>query len=58
MILMAQIFDVIANENARYRRNELESFFHNYPTYRFGSSLLYGKKIEVADVAHCKKYVG
>ena len=25
MILMPQIFDVIANENARYKRNELES---------------------------------
>ena len=24
MILMPQIFDVIANENARYKRNELE----------------------------------
>ena len=24
MILMSQIFDVIANENARYKRNELE----------------------------------
>ena len=24
MILMKQIFDVIANENARYKRNELE----------------------------------
>ena len=27
MILMPQIFDVIANENARYKRNELELFF-------------------------------
>ena len=25
MILMPQIFNVIANENARYKRNELES---------------------------------
>ena len=25
MILMPQIFDVTANENARYKRNELES---------------------------------
>ena len=24
MILMPQIFDVIANENARYKRNKLE----------------------------------
>ena len=24
MILIPQIFDVIANENARYKRNELE----------------------------------
>ena len=24
MILMPQIFDIIANENARYKRNELE----------------------------------
>ena len=27
MILMPQIFDVTANENARYKRNELEWFF-------------------------------
>ena len=31
MILMPQIFDVTANENARYKRNELEwSFFFTY----------------------------
>ena len=27
MILMSQIFDVTANENARYKRNELECDF-------------------------------
>ena len=27
MILMPQIFDVTANENARYKRNELECYF-------------------------------
>ena len=27
MILMPQIFDVTANENARYKRNELEYQF-------------------------------
>ena len=27
MILMPQIFKVIANENARYKRNELEMLF-------------------------------
>ena len=27
MILMSQIFDVTANENARYKRNELELLF-------------------------------
>ena len=27
MILMPQIFDVTANENARYKRNELEYVF-------------------------------
>ena len=27
MILMPQIFDIIANENACYKRNELESAF-------------------------------
>ena len=27
MILMPQIFDVTANENARYKRNELEFAF-------------------------------
>ena len=35
MILMPQIFDVTANENARYKRNELEfcvrnSFFSDF----------------------------
>ena len=30
MILMPQIFDVIANENARYKRNELESCFSSF----------------------------
>ena len=28
MILMPQIFDVTANENARYKQNELEILFH------------------------------
>ena len=28
MILMPQIFDVTANENARYKRNELEWLFN------------------------------
>ena len=38
MILMPQIFDVIANENARYKRNELEVevyanlLWYEYPT--------------------------
>ena len=27
MILMPQIFDVTTNENARYKRNELEYYF-------------------------------
>ena len=27
MILMSQIIDVIANENVRYKRNELELYF-------------------------------
>ena len=26
---MLQIFDMTANENARYKRNELESYIHN-----------------------------
>ena len=26
---MPQIFDVIANENGRYKRNELDFFFYN-----------------------------
>ena len=30
MILMPQIFDVTANENARYKRNELELNVHTY----------------------------
>ena len=29
MILMPQIFDVTANENARYKRNNLELCFNN-----------------------------
>ena len=29
MILMPQIFDVTANENARYKRNELEYGFNS-----------------------------
>ena len=36
MILMLQIFDVTANENARYKRNELEFWFESYDQ---GSSL-------------------
>ena len=35
MILMPQIFDVIANENERYKRNELESHITDI-TYSFG----------------------
>ena len=44
MILMLQIFDVTANENARYKRNELEfkitvclltSCISNYPDLPF-----------------------
>ena len=31
MILMPQIFDVTANENARYKSNELESLFSDCP---------------------------
>ena len=30
MILMPQIFDVTANENARYKRNELELYFNYF----------------------------
>ena len=30
MILMPQFFDVIANENARYKRNELECKFYYF----------------------------
>ena len=30
MILMSQIFDVKANENARYKRNELEFIFVSF----------------------------
>ena len=30
MIVMQQIFDVRANENARYKRNELECWFKQY----------------------------
>ena len=35
MILMPQIFDVIANENARYKRNVLELHF-NVKVYEGG----------------------
>ena len=37
MILMPQIFDVIANENARYKRNELE--YDLYVTFGLRSLL-------------------
>ena len=36
MILMPQIFDVTTNENARYKRNELELYF------RLENALLHG----------------
>ena len=35
MILMPQIFDVTANENARYKRNELELKFKSDSTYMY-----------------------
>ena len=35
MILMPQIFDVIANENARYKRNELEWQFTGIWRYTY-----------------------
>ena len=35
MILMPQIFDVIDNENARYKRNELE---FNIPDFEGGGN--------------------
>ena len=38
MILMPQIFDVTANENARYKRNELELLFY---VTRNGISVIY-----------------
>ena len=46
MILMPQIFNVIANENARYKRNELEFIFDkswNCENCRTGNITLYGK---------------
>ena len=39
MILMPQIFDVTANENARYKRNELEFVFVS--TYPYKISVLF-----------------
>ena len=33
MILMPQIFDVIANENAGYKRNELEFWIYRSPVH-------------------------
>ncbi len=33
MILMPQIFEVTANENARYKRNELEWYIHIFNFY-------------------------
>ena len=30
MILMPQIFDVTANENARYKRNEFRMLYHSH----------------------------
>ena len=43
MILMPQIFDVTANENARYKRNELElttSFVFEMCSLQYFSSTL------------------
>ena len=37
MILMPQIFDVTANENARYKRNELE---WNYEQHLYTHTLI------------------
>ena len=44
MILMPQIFDVTANENARYKGNELEFHITNFPflSSNIPSSLAYG----------------
>ena len=39
MILMPQIFDVIAIENARYKRNELELYFHVQSNLFSGTTL-------------------
>ena len=35
MILMPQIFDVTANENERYKRNELELGFKHCTVHRY-----------------------
>ena len=35
MILMPQILDVTANENARYKRNELELYFVHHKCGRY-----------------------
>ena len=35
MILMPQVFDVIANENARYKRNELECIVSVWSSHEF-----------------------
>ena len=46
MILMPQILDVTANENARYKRNELEFRFILCPKkiYQFRVDYRYGLK--------------
>ena len=36
---MPQIFDVTANENARYKRNELEFLLYIFP---YGKMLMFG----------------
>ena len=44
MILMPQIFDVTANENTRYKRNELEYDFLNIAQIKEKIIVLWSKK--------------
>ena len=52
MILMPQIFDVTANENARYKRNELELYMYLDPEISSAVKSIPVKKIRIKPVTN------
>ena len=55
MILMPQIFDVIANENARYKPNELEYNFDSYNEYKAIVNIPVQPNFIYCDLEHKKR---